>query len=408
MFTRVFHTRLKQFAVQAERLVDPTLSTRPIAVITSQAQNGTILALSSEARAEGLAKGMRVSLARKVSRVAVLLPFNASLYQKVQGILFRRLARFSPAVEPAGYGSFFLDMSGMTGIYRTLDRAGHLLAEDVAAQLDLTPRVGIGRNKLVTAIATRVSPAEGGGLAWDNPVLEVPQGDEPGFLAPLHSTILPVSREKPVRRALTDLNLLIVEDVQQLIVAEYVREAVFGPFARRVAAQARGMDTSVVRPAQLGAGSDHVVERYTLPEDTNDEDRLHGAVQLLAETVGYQLRRSGRIARKVALQVHYTDGYEHRATGRLLRNDSVTVMEELVGLYRRANRRRGRVRALTVDAGDLQPFADQMPLFGPRREEKQERLTAALDHIRHRHGDGRVLPLSALGSPPPRRPCSVT
>ena len=99
MLTRVFHTRLKQFAVQAERLVDPTLATRPFAVITSPAQNGTILALSSEARAEGLVKGMRVSLARKVSRAAVLLPFNAPLYQKVQGILFQRLVRFSPAVD---------------------------------------------------------------------------------------------------------------------------------------------------------------------------------------------------------------------------------------------------------------------------------------------------------------------
>ena len=400
MLTRVFHTRLSHFAVQAERLVDPTLATRPFAVITSPAQNGTILALSSEARAEGLVKGMRVSLARKVSRTAVLLPFNTPLYQKVQGILFQRLVRFSPAVEPAGYGSFFLDMSGMTGIYRSLDRAGHLLARDLASQLDLTPRVGIGRNKLVTAIATRVT--------WDDPVLEVPHGDEPVFLAPLESTMLPVAREKSVRRTLVDLNLVIVQDVQGLVVREGLRQAVFGPFARRVSAQAQGIDTSVVKPAQLGAGSNSIVERYVLPEDTNDEDRLQGAVQLLAETVGYQLRRSGRAARRVTLQVHYSDGYELRAVGRLVRNDAITVAQELVGLYRRANRRRGRVRALTVDAGNLQPFAEQLALFGSRREEKQERLTQALDHIRQRYGSGQVLPLSALGSPLPRRPCSVT
>jgi len=287
-------------------------------------------------------------------------------------------------------------MSGMTGIYRSFDRAGHLLAEDMVAPLDLTPQVGIGRNKLVSAIATRISPTEGGGLAWDGPVLEVPHGDEPVFLAPLQSTILPVAREKPVSCALRDLNLLIVEDVQGLIVAEYVRKAVFGPFARQVAAQARGIDTSVVKPAQLGTKGDRIVERYTLPEDTNDEDRLHGAVQLLAETVGYQLRQSGRTARRVTLQVHYTDGYEHCASGRLLRNDAVSVVRELVGLYRRANRRRGRVRAITVDAGSLQPFAEQMPLFGPRQEEKQERLTQALDTIRRKHGSGGMLPASAL------------
>jgi DNA polymerase-4 len=369
MLTRVFHTRLRQFAVQAERLVDPTLATRSLAVITSPAQNGTILALSSEARSEGLVKGMRVSLARKVSRSTVLLPFNASLYQKVQSILFQRLVRFSPAVEPAGYGSFFLDMSGMTGIYRSLDQAGHRLAQDVAGELDLVPRVGIGRNKLVTAIATRV--------VWDGPVLEVRHGDEPGFLAPLRSAMLPVAREK------------------------LLREVAFGPFARKVTVQAQGIDTSVVQPAQLGAASERIIERYVLPEDTNDEDRLHGAVQRLAETVGYQLRQSRRTARQVTLQVHYTDGYELRASGRLIRNDAVSVVQELVGLYRRANQRRGRVRAITVDAGSLQPFAEQISLFGPPPEEKQERLTSALDHIRHRHGSGGILPATALGNPAP-------
>jgi hypothetical protein len=210
-----------------------------------------------------------------------------------------------------------------------------------------------------------------------------------------------VAREKPVQRTFLDLNLLIIQDIQQLIVREFLREVAFGPFARKVTVQAQGIDTSVVQPAQLGAASERIIERYVLPEDTNDEDRLHGAVQRLAETVGYQLRQSRRTARQVTLQVHYTDGYELRASGRLIRNDAVSVVQELVGLYRRANQRRGRVRAITVDAGSLQPFAEQISLFGPPPEEKQERLTSALDHIRHRHGSGGILPATALGNPAP-------
>ena len=110
--SHVFHARLPNFEIHAERMVDPALATRPVAVITSPAQNGTILSLSQEAREEGLAIGMRISLARKISRQVALLPFHQSLYQKMQGILFQRLTRFSPAVEPAGFGRFFLDMSG--------------------------------------------------------------------------------------------------------------------------------------------------------------------------------------------------------------------------------------------------------------------------------------------------------
>ena len=389
MSIRVFHTRLSHFVIHAERLVDPSLATRPVAVITSAAQNGTILDLSAEAVQEGLAKGMRVSLARKVSRAAVLLPFHAALYQKVQGVLFQRLIRFSPAVEPVGYGSFFLDMSGMGGLYRSLGQAGRLLARDLAHQVDLTPRVGIGRNKLVSAIATKV--------VFDQPVLEVPAGGEMDFLAPLRSITLPVAREKPVLRTFADLNLLIVRDVQQLLVSQQLGVVAFGAFTRRVTAQCRGIDTALVRPTQLGsgAGAGRIVERYVLPEDTNDEARLQAAALLLADTVGQQLRRLGRIAGKVVLQVHYTDGYEQRATGRLDRSDTFTVSHELVRRYRRANRRRGRVRSLTVDAGRLRPFADQLPLFACPGNEKQERLSHALDHLQQRFGNGVVLPLSA-------------
>jgi hypothetical protein len=73
-----------------------------------------------------------------------------------------------------------------------------------------------------------------------------------------------------------------------------------------------------------------------------------------------------------------------------------------VGLYRRANRRRSRVRAITVDADRLHSYAEQLSLFGSpaRPEERQERITTALDHIRQRHGSGSVLPLSALPGKP--------
>lgn len=394
MVTRVFHTRLRHFVVQAERLIDPSLATRPIAVITSPAQNGTILDLSSEALEEGLTKGMRVSLARKVSPQAILLPFNGPLYQKVQSTLLGCLNHFSPVVEPAGYGSYFLDMSGIVGLYRSYGQAGHIVAQDVARQLSLAPQVGIGRNKLVSAIATKLPP--------ECPVREVPVGNEISFLAPLKSNLLPVAKEKTVHQALTDLNLLIVRDIQQLVVREILGQVVFGAYARRVTAQAQGIDTSVVHPPQ--SGNRGIVERFVLPEDTNDEGQLLGAVQLLADSVGFHLRQSRRIARRVVFMVHYTDGYEHRVTGQLLRNDALAVNSQLACLYQRANRRRERVRSITIEASRLEPFAQQMSLFdsGPA---KHQRLSHQLDRIRERYGRGSVLPAITLRDEPS---CSAT
>ncbi|MEE9161997.1 MAG: hypothetical protein V3U35_03410, partial [Candidatus Neomarinimicrobiota bacterium] len=168
--SRVFHTRLADFPVHAERLLDSSLAAKAVAVVSSPRQNGTIVALSREAVEEGLRRHMRVSLARKISRRTVLLPANGDLYHKVQALLYGRLSRYSPAVEAAGYGQFFLDMTGMERMFATSEAAGHALVQDLAEQVNLAPRIGISRNKLVSAIATRVAPGE--------PVLAVPSGQE--------------------------------------------------------------------------------------------------------------------------------------------------------------------------------------------------------------------------------------
>ena len=378
---RVIHTRLTHFAVTVERLVDPALLTRPLAVISSAAQSGTIVDLSAEARQEGLAPGMAVGLARKISRATVLMPLNRALYGRLQGALLGRLPRFSPVVEPVGYGRFFLDMAGMTGIYRSSEDAARLLLRDLATQLDLAPAIGIGQNKLVSAIAARISAPD--------PIREVPPGDEARFLAPLATAFLPIAAEQPVRQSLDDLNLQLIRQLQRLADFEHLCKVAFDPFARQVAAQARGIDTSLVRPIQLGDGSGTIIERHTLPEDTNDEARLRAAVQQLADGVGYNLRRRQMIAGKVTLSTHYTDGYHSAASGRLARNDAITVTGCLLALYERSNRRRNRVRAITVEAAGLRPRAQQLDLFdtAPARD---RRLTVQIDRMRDRYGSAAI------------------
>ena len=65
MLPSVFYLNLDSLELQAERTVDPTLKTRPIAIISSIDSSGTIVSLSYEAKEEGLHKGMKVSIAKK-------------------------------------------------------------------------------------------------------------------------------------------------------------------------------------------------------------------------------------------------------------------------------------------------------------------------------------------------------
>lgn len=385
---RIFHTRLKDFPIHAERLQDASLESRALAVVSSPRQNGTILALSREAEQEGLRRQMRVSLARKISPRTVLVTANPALYHKVQTLLYQRLTRYSPAVEAAGYGRFFMDMTGTEGLFSSSERAGHMVRRDLADQLNLTARIGIGCNKLVAAIATQV-PTEAA-------VLTVPPGGELHFLAPLHASILPIAREPRVLQPLRDLNLAVVRDVQELVSHTPLGQMVFNPFFKQVSAQARGVDTSLVlSPQWTHRNGRNLLERYTLPEETNDAARLRGGIQYLADVVAYKLRRLQCRAEDVTLTLHYSDGYEDRASGRLPRPDTAGVTAGLLGLFRRANRRRNRVRAMTVAVRRLKPYARQLSLFAGG-DTRDQRVARQVDRIREKYGVGSILTAGQL------------
>ena len=114
----VFHIRLKEMELQAERIMDPSLRTRPIAIISSPQPNGTILSLSPEAEEDGLFHGMKVSVIRKMSHGVQLLPYNRSLYTRLNRYVYQVVSMFTPTVEPDGFDGFYLDMKGMRAIQR--------------------------------------------------------------------------------------------------------------------------------------------------------------------------------------------------------------------------------------------------------------------------------------------------
>ena len=115
----VFHVRLNALELQAERIMDPSLKTRPVAIISSPHPNGTIVSLSPEAEDEGLFHGMKVSVVRKMNRGIQLLPYNRSLYARISRYVYQTVSMFTPIVEPEGFDGFYLDMKGMQTIYRS-------------------------------------------------------------------------------------------------------------------------------------------------------------------------------------------------------------------------------------------------------------------------------------------------
>lgn len=371
MSESVLHIRLADFELQVERMLDSGLRTRAIAVISSHHQNGTIISASPEAFSEGIYPGLKVAIARKMSHSVTLLPYNSTLYAKINQYIYQTVARYSPIIEPTVYGQYFADLSGMSGIYHDNLQAGNLIARDIQFKVSLQSHIGISVNKLVSQITTAVVPET---------IFRVEPGREQTFLAPLDTEVLPITIEPPVNKLVRFLFLSSVRNVQQVTAESETGAILFGKYYRRLFREARGQDNSPVRPPQK---TDRITEQTVLTADTNDEVQLLAAVRNLAEQVAYQLRRRRQIAKALSIEIHYTDGFKNNRKGSVTANDDATVIAEACHLFRLANYRRNRVRTIILDAANFLPVISQLDLFQPP---KDEHLSQTLDQIRRKYG----------------------
>ena len=109
MTRTILNLNIPQFLAALHRARDPSLANRPLAV-AEPGPRGRIISLSREAIEEGIRPGMFAFRAKKHSRSLTLIPPDPGLYHKAQGVILQRLLTFTPLVETAAWGSFFLDL----------------------------------------------------------------------------------------------------------------------------------------------------------------------------------------------------------------------------------------------------------------------------------------------------------
>ena len=369
----VFHIRLKDIEIQTERIVDPSLNTKAIAIISSPHPNGSIIFLSREAEEEGLSLGMKVSLAKKISYCAKLLPYNHSLYNHIHRYIYRTVSLFTPIIEPQGIGQFFLDMCGMQAIRGNVDNTGLFIINRIKEQTNISGIVGISVNKLISSIITTVAPGH---------VHKVEIGKEKQFLSPLQSTVLPTAQEKSVRYLLNFLMIKSVSQIQSMAEEIDAFRTIFGRHASTLYEESKGYDTSPVKQLKL---REHIVEQTVLPNDSNNIITLNAIVKDLAEQIACKLRKRKQLAKKIRLDIYYTDGYKKQKIGTVEKIDDRSVTNILQQLLFKANKRRNRIRSILVDVWGFYPYSEQHDLFFTTEKRSMD-LSKAVEMLRKKYG----------------------
>jgi DNA polymerase-4 len=381
MLRNILHLRIDAFPAAVERIKNPSLRHRPVAVCPRHSPRSVIFSASAEARKEGVFEGMPLVRALQRCRSLVVLPPDEPLYRRASDAVAKVLCRYSPAVEPGSWGRFYADLSGTGRLFGGVSNAAFRALREVEASVRFDGTLGLASNKLVSGVAAAVVRSRGD-------LCEVPSGSEASFLAPLRVRMLPAVRFKTERELLSEFNIRFVEQLAGIPVNQLA--LVFGRFGLALHRQSLGVDETPVRPPET---KPFVLEEETLADDTNDDAVLLSVLYGMTERACRTLRAKGVLPRTAWLHVRYSDGVD--ATRRLRTEGSSAVDPVLFRIlepfFLKTNFRRQRVRYLSLTLTDLVAPPAQLSLFDvPPPHPKEERIVRAVEAVRGKYGHGGI------------------
>lgn len=325
----ILHFDADAFFASVEQAADPKLRGRPIAV--GGERRGIIASASYEARRMGIYTPMPTTRAKKLCPSLIVLPCNFDLYERFSRLMFSYAYDFTPLVEQASIDECYLDLNGARNI--RAGSAAERMQRAIVQSLKLSVSVGVGSNKLVSQIASK--------LRKPHCFIEISPGHEQGFLWPLENKWLP-SVGPQLATTLNTAGLRQIEHIARTPVEELA--LLVGKGASALHGYALGHDPRPVICEPPEAKS--YGEQETFNADTTDEAFILARLRAMADSLMRRVRNDKKSIRSVTLRLRYNDMDEVQRSTTLeeptaLEND---VYPLLTGLLKRAWERRVSVR----------------------------------------------------------------
>jgi DNA polymerase V len=379
------------FYVSVERIFHATLQKSPVVVLSNN--DGNLVAVSAEAKALGLKRGMAYHRCRaliKQHRVAVFSS-NYALYQDLSDRVMQILADFAllrdglRQQEVYSIDECFLDLSHIPS-ERLLDY-GRQMQQVVLHATGIPVRVGIAPTKILAKIAAEVAKRE----PFYRDVVSLVDLPEQELDAILETMAVGEIWGIGKRRAHT-------LEVQEIFTAEILKYTppgrachLLGVVGERITYELRGL---VCIPLEVtNKPKQGIMASRSFGRPVESEQELAETIAHYTARAAEKLRRQGSTAASISIFVSTnrfdpeTAPYAHGASEHLLfatdfTPDLIAVAQRLLQQIYRPGIRYHRAGVYLSDIGPghvIQP--DLFGKYDARQEEKKARLMAALDVI---------------------------
>ena len=358
------------FAAAIERRDNPSLMGLPLIIGGLPYERGEVYAVSREAAAMGVKRGMPLRQAQVLCPEAVFIPPSETRYSQAFEELLGILEEFTHLVEPDGLGCAYLDIGD-----QEQDQAIEVLqciAQAVREEARLAAAIGLAGGKFPAHVAAScVEP---------NQALIIPPGNEREFLQGFPVEILPVDEE--LARRLRLLGITTLGQLAALPAGAVLAQ--FGREGRHLQRLAMGHDDRRVIPRRKKEAErsqrvfNHPVDNLTI---------LEGVTREMAEGLVARLQASHRMCRELRVAIEFEDGTA-REEGLIF--DQPTFSREKIALNLNQLLRRIEypcaVVSLEIALADIVPeTGKQLDLF-VNRVEQEARLRRLLRDLRAKYG----------------------
>ena len=386
----ILHVDMDSFFVEVERLRDPSLVGRPVAV-GGTGPRGVIASASYEARRFGVHSAQPTASALRMCPDLMIVPPAHGRYGEVSAQVFVIFRSFTPLVEGLGLDEAFLDATGLRHHYASSTEVGKAIRESLRTELLLPASVGVASTKFIAKLASEEAKPDG--------ILHVAKETQLEFL---HE--LPASSLWGVGPAtLAGLERLGVETVGDIAeMPESALVSAFGPSSgRHLHDLAKGIDPRRIEP-DIGAKSISVEQTYEA--DLEGVEVIETALLAHAQRLSGRLRRSGLSARTITLKTRYDDFSTVTRSQTLdgatdgFRDLYKIGLELLVGVD--VSR---PVRLLGLAGSSLEESTEPKQLDFDASED-WNRMEDAIAEIRDKYGDRAVSPARLLDRAESTRP----
>ncbi|MFB5661548.1 DNA polymerase IV [Alteribacillus sp. HJP-4] len=374
----IFHIDMNSFYASVERLYDPALKGKPLAIAGNpKERRGIVVTASYEARAKGVKTTMPVWEALKKCPELIIRPPDFIKYRAASQRMFEYLENFTDLVEPVSIDEGYMDMTAAFKEGAAVDLAAHI-QNRLYREQGLPCSIGVAPNKFLAKMASDMKKPMG--------ITVLRKRELPLKLWPLPIEEMHGVGEKTAAK-LKEWNITTIGGLAQYSESSlYTR---FGIMGSKLYQRANGEDFRDVNP-EAANETKSVGSSTTLPYDEDQFVELKKVIYKLAEKVEERMKRKQVCAPSLQIQIRYSDR-KNVSRRKKLQNPvkkAADINREALVLFNKYWTGTP-VRLLGITGAEVIPLSEeykQLDLFSYEKDIKEAKLDKTLKELSDKYG----------------------